>query len=58
MSHFNNSIKSLTAALLISVVCLVVGPASTHASDYESYGAFSVCNPTKVHIHYQVRWGS
>jgi len=56
MSHFNNSIKSLTAALLLAVVCLAASPSVILAGNYECYGAFSVCNTSKIHIYYQVRW--
>jgi len=58
MSEFNNRIKSLTAAVFLAFVCLAASPTVTLASDYKCYGAFSVCNPTKVHIYYQVRWGN
>jgi len=58
MSRFKNCIKKFAAAILLAVVCLAASPSATLASDYECYGAFSVCNPTTVHIYYQVRWGS
>jgi len=52
------NIKSCTALLLLAIACVFASPTVTIAGDYECFNAFSICNPTKVHIYYQVRWGN